>query len=72
MQGTPQPVRVTGRHQRLTRGVFTAGPFKGQRAITLDDGIFLPAGERAPSERTATDVFEEVWANVFGKKGGAA
>lgn len=66
-----QPVRITGQHQRLTRGVFTDGPFKGQRAITLDDGIFLPAGDRDPSERSATEVFQEVWADVFGKKGGA-
>ena len=70
MQTAPQPVRITGHHGRLTIGVFMAGPFDGQRAITLDAGVYLPAGLPDPSERTTSDVVNDIFGAAM--KGGAA
>ena len=74
MQTSPQPIRITGQTGRLTSGIFTDGPFKGERAITLDNGMFLPAGAPDPSDRTTSDVVNDIFGQVFGEamKGGAA
>ena len=73
MQTSPQPIRITGQSGRLTKGIFTAGPFKGQRAITLDNGVFLPAGNPDPADRNFSEIFDDVFGDVFrAEKGGAA
>ena len=72
MQTPQQPVDITARVGRLTAGIFNAGPFKGQRAITLDNGVFLPAG-KAPTQGFA-NLFDDVFGPDFAaaRKGGAA
>ena len=77
MSTHPQPVNVTAQQGRLTAGVFTAGPFKGQRAITLDQGVFIPAGQAEGAEAAKGalgKVFDEMFDNILGRahKGGAA
>jgi hypothetical protein len=77
MHTTTHPVTVTPRQGRLTAGVFTAGPFKGQRAIRLDDAAFLPAGQaegHAEAKGAFGRVFAELFDDILGSKrqGGAA
>lgn len=77
MQTTPQPVNVTARQGRLTAGIFTAGPFNGQRAITLDNGVFLPAGQAEGAEAAKgafQKIFDETLGDIFGagREAGAA
>lgn len=43
MPRSNQPVIVTRQCAGFTTGVFHAGPFKGQRAISADGAQFLPA-----------------------------
>lgn len=77
MQTQPHPVQTTARCGRLTAGVFIAGPFRGQRAIALDDGVYLPAGKAENFEEAKasfTRTFSDLLNGFTGtdRQGGAA